>query len=90
MVHTQNGRETMHPQKDHNPGTGNIKHRECQKDKKGQIPLVLTCAQNLKGLSSVEQKTERQPPQVEDLGQKVQRFGELGRITDLHSIVTAV
>jgi hypothetical protein len=54
----------MHPQKDHNPGTGNIKHRECQKDKKGQVPLVLTCVQNLKGLSSVEQRTERQPPQV--------------------------
>jgi hypothetical protein len=25
---------------------------------------VLTCVQNLKGLSSVEQRTERQPPQV--------------------------
>lgn len=48
------------------------------------------CAESKRLEFSRTEDRKAATPGMEDLGQKVQRFGELGRITDLHSIVTAV
>lgn len=84
MVYTQSGRETTHPQNEHNPDIGSSKRREYQKDRTNAACAHLCVGWKRADFSRAESR-KTATPGTRDPGQKVQ-----GGVTNLHSIVTVV